>query len=84
VWDATNGQDLLTLHGHISVVTSVAWSPNGKRLATSGDDGIVQIYPYDDIELLRLVHSRIARSLSEYECQRYFNTGACPPLPETP
>ena len=38
VWDAATGQETLTLKGHTSlvtsVVTSVAFSPDGKRLAS--------------------------------------------------
>ena len=33
VWDAQTGQELLTLKGHTGRVRSVAFSPDGKRLA---------------------------------------------------
>jgi len=33
VWDAVSGLELLTLRGHRGSVNSVAWSPDGKRLA---------------------------------------------------
>ena len=83
IWDAESGRELLTLHGQ-DHVWSVAWSPDGKRLASSSEDGIVQIYALDDFDLLRLVRSRITRSLSEDECRRYLNTQTCPPLPAVP
>ena len=38
VWDAASGQELLTLRGHTGQVWSVAWSPDGKRLATGSWD----------------------------------------------
>jgi WD40 repeat protein len=44
VWDAASGQELLTLRGYSDAVTSVAWSPDGKKLVTAGQNGLVQIY----------------------------------------
>lgn len=34
----------LTLAGHKTAVNSVAYSPNGMRLATAGDDGVVRVW----------------------------------------
>ena len=81
-WDATSGQELLTLRGHDSKVLSVAWSPDGKRLASSGEDGIVQIYAMDIHDLLNLARSRVTRDLTPDECLRYFQSKSCPPLPQ--
>ena len=41
LWDAADGQELLTLKGHTGDVTGVAFSPDGKRLASAscGRDG---------------------------------------------
>ena len=41
VWDAATGQEMLTLKGHTSGVSSVAFSPDGKRIAQRqfGRDG---------------------------------------------
>jgi WD40 repeat protein len=36
VWDAETGRELLTLQGHTSDVWSVAFSPDGQRLASGG------------------------------------------------
>jgi len=37
-------QETLTLKGHTSAVTSVAFSPDGKRLATASQDGTVKVW----------------------------------------
>ena len=81
VWDAQSGKELLTLRGHSDSVNSVAFSPDGKRLATAGVDGSVQVYALDLRELLKLARSRVTRSFTAEECQKYFQSGTCPPPP---
>ena len=43
------------------MVTGVAFSRDGKRLATAGDDGIIQMYALDLRELLSVARSRVTR-----------------------
>jgi WD40 repeat protein len=81
VWDAESGKELLTLRGHSNAVTGVAFSPDGKRLATASADATVQVYAFDVRELLNLARSRVTRTFTAEECQRYFQSGTCPPLP---
>jgi WD40 repeat protein len=50
VWDMARGQALLTLKDHGGLF-SVAWSPDGKRLATASDDQTVLVYAVDIREL---------------------------------
>ncbi len=38
IWDITTGKELLSLKGHTDAVTSVAFSPDGQRLASGGGD----------------------------------------------
>ena len=39
VWDAVTGQEILTFKGHTDEVYCVAFSPDGRRLASAGFDG---------------------------------------------
>ncbi len=42
--DASSMREVLTLHGHASVVRNLAWSPDGKRLASSDVDGLLKVW----------------------------------------
>jgi len=44
LWDAQTGQERTTLKGHVGAVVSVAFSPNGKTLASGGDDQMVKLW----------------------------------------
>jgi hypothetical protein len=44
VWDAASGKPLLALQGHARWVNSVAYSPDGKTLATASDDKTARVW----------------------------------------
>lgn len=79
LWDAANGDILLTLTGHDGFVDTLSFSPNNKMLAAgSFQDGTVQIYMLDIEELTALAQSRLTRSLTIEECQKYLHQAVCP------
>lgn len=44
VWDAFTGKDVLRYPGHSEFVWSVAWSPEGSRIASASRDRTVQVW----------------------------------------
>ncbi len=79
IWDTANGDELLTLTGHDGYVDTVSFSPNGKLLTTgSFQDGTMRVYMLDIVELTALARSRLTRSFTIEECQKYLHQETCP------
>jgi WD40 repeat protein/transcriptional regulator with XRE-family HTH domain len=81
IWDASGGKELLTLFGHTGRVFSIAISPDGTQLATAGQDGISRVYLLKIEDLVTLARSRLTRSLTTEECQKYLHVQTCPATP---
>jgi WD40 repeat protein len=81
LWDAKTGKELLTLTGHTAGISGVSFSPDGTRLATSSQDGTIRVYLLEIEELIELAKSRLTRSLTTEECQRYLHLVQCPARP---
>ena len=81
IWDVSTGLELLTLHGHASRVFGVAISPDGTLLATAGQDGTSRLYLLKLEELVDLAKSRLTRTWTREECQKFLHTDVCPATP---
>jgi WD40 repeat protein len=74
-----NGRELITLA--TGPVICVAWTPDGNRLLSAGDDGIIQVYAMDIDLLMSLARSRVTRNLTPEECRKYLHRDDVPPIP---
>jgi WD40 repeat protein len=81
IWDTKSGTELLTLLGHVGKVFNVSISTDGARLATAGEDGISRVYLLNLEDLEELARSRLTRSLTPEECQKYLHAQQCPATP---
>ena len=45
---SSHSKALYTYHGHFASVNAVAWSPDGKRIASGSNDGTVQVWDATD------------------------------------
>jgi WD40 repeat protein len=81
VWDVRTGQELATFYGNNGDVFGVPFNPDGTRLATASTDGIVRIYTLKLDELVTLARSRLTRSFTPEECEKYLHVKVCPTKP---
>jgi WD40 repeat protein len=44
IWNALNGQQVRALEGHTKAISAMAWSPDGKTLASGAVDGTVRLW----------------------------------------
>jgi WD40 repeat protein len=53
VWDLASGRELVQLDGHVNTICSVAFSPDGKMLATASDDQQVKLWLVSGWKMIR-------------------------------
>lgn len=55
IWDVDTGDSLVTLRGHGAYVRTAAFSPDGRRIVTTGDDRTARIWDAEEGSLLRVL-----------------------------
>lgn len=77
--DLATGERRLDLGtGHARGAWDLALSPDGRYLATAGGDGTVRLFVTSAQDLLELARSRLTRTFTEEECQRFLHVDQCP------
>jgi WD40 repeat protein len=72
IYDATTGQALMTLPGH-----DLQFTPDGISLTIFSDNLTGRGYYLDTPHTIALARSRLTRSLTPEECQRYLHMAQC-------
>jgi WD40 repeat protein len=78
LWDLATGKELQSFLGSAGGVMGVTFHPDGSKLALSSGDGEIRVYTLKTNDLLTLAQSRITRSLTAAECQKYLHSSSCP------
>jgi WD40 repeat protein len=78
-WDVETGQELSILFDG-DVGPDLALSPDGRHLATTSSSGLVRVHVLSIVELVEQARSRLTRSLTPEECQRFLHQLPCPSL----
>ncbi len=56
IWDVASGQSIGTLGGHSGIVWGVAFSPDGKMLASVSSDGTAQVRDWRNGDILKVLN----------------------------
>ena len=81
IWDARTGEELISLPDQLSVIRNVVFNRTGTRLLVISLDGVIREYVLKTEDLIALAKSRVTRSLTIEECQKYLHMDACPVEP---
>lgn len=79
VWEVATGKELHTVFGQVGGVTAVAFRPgteNSQLAVASG--GLARVYLLRPEDLIALAKTRVTRTLTTEECQKYLHLSECP------
>ncbi len=77
LWDAESGSELLAWSGNNNG-PDLEFSPDGRHLAVTSGDGNVRVLILSLEELISVAKSRLTRSFTLAECQKYLHRDSCP------
>ena len=49
IWDLATGRQLHILEGHLAGISTIAWSPDAKLLASGSDDKSIRLWNTDTV-----------------------------------
>jgi tetratricopeptide (TPR) repeat protein len=75
IWDLDSGQPALTLKGHTGSVTTVSFSPDGRRLASGSNDGTVLVWETANRHLWHLREAVAAEKQRNWDAAAWHLSG---------
>jgi WD40 repeat protein len=77
LWDVDSGRELLVLAENTGG-PDMDFSPDGRFLVLAGGDGTARVFILSIDDLIDLAKSRLTRTLTTEECQKYLHQDTCP------
>jgi serine/threonine protein kinase/WD40 repeat protein/DNA-binding winged helix-turn-helix (wHTH) protein len=78
VWEVATGDHLFAPPSEVSGVKEVSFSEDGSRLVVIHEDGTIFSHPIALEDAIEIASSRVGRSLTDAECQRFLHVATCP------
>ncbi len=78
VWEVPPFVELGTLYGSQMNGGGVEFSPDGRLIVAGFWDNTYRAYLVDPADLIQYARSRLTRSLTDVECQKFLHLDSCP------